>query len=186
MVSIGTETNEREPDRTFRSRLPTGAVPGSAEEYSIPQAGPTKSGQSDIVMMDAALLEDTIRSRRVSCVEVMNAYLDHIENLNPKVNAIVALQDRPGLLAQARECDAQLARGESIGPLHQLEAFWFEQLDLGDCAESEFVAFAFDDVLHYIFAIGIARRPGLDLFGDANSLEQFLQVKSAGRGVVDD
>jgi len=51
-------------------------------------------------------------------VEVMNAYLDHIENLNPKVNAIVALQERAGLLAQARERDAQVARGESMGPLH--------------------------------------------------------------------
>src|SRR5262249_53401449 len=76
------------------------------------------SGASDIVMMTAVSLEDAIRSRRLSCVEVMNAYLDHIENLNPKVNAIVALQDRSGLLAQARERDAQLARGGSMGPLH--------------------------------------------------------------------
>ena len=90
----------------------------SAEGYSILQAGPTKCSPADIVMMDAASLENVIRSRRVSCVEVMSAYLDHIENLNPKVNAIVALQDRPGLLAQARERDAKLARGESMGPLH--------------------------------------------------------------------
>ncbi len=48
----------------------------------------------------------------------MTAYLDHIDRLNPKVNAIVALQDRADLLAQARERDTQLARGESMGPLH--------------------------------------------------------------------
>jgi len=90
----------------------------SAARYSISQAGSTTSGPANIVMMDAASLESTIRSRRVSCVEVMNAYLDNIENLNPKVNAIFALQDRSGLLAQARERDAQLARGESMGPLH--------------------------------------------------------------------
>jgi amidase len=116
MVSIGAETNELEPSRTFRSDLPTGAILDSSDGHSIPQAGSTDP--ADIVMMDAVLLEDAIRSRRVSCVEVMNAYLDHIENLNPKVNAIVALQDRPGLLAQALERDAQLARGESMGPLH--------------------------------------------------------------------
>ena len=119
MVSIGAETNEREPNRrSFRSDLPTGAMSDSAEGYSTPQTGSPASGPADIVMMDATSLENTIRSRRVSCVEVMNAYLDHVENLNPKVNAIVALQDRPGLFAQARECDAQLARGESMGPLH--------------------------------------------------------------------
>jgi amidase len=73
---------------------------------------------SDIVMMDAVALSSAIHSRQVSCVEVMIAYLDHIEKLNPKVNAIVALQERSGLLAQATEHDVQLARGDSMGPLH--------------------------------------------------------------------
>jgi amidase len=76
------------------------------------------SQANDLVMMDATSLASVIHTRRVSCVEVMTAYLDHIEKLNPKVNAIVALQDRGELLAQARERDAQLARGESMGPLH--------------------------------------------------------------------
>src|SRR6202043_1638547 len=73
---------------------------------------------SEIVMLDGIALASAIRSRRTSCVEVMTAYLDHIDECNPRVNAIVALQDREGLLAQARERDAQFARGESIGPLH--------------------------------------------------------------------
>jgi hypothetical protein len=73
---------------------------------------------SDVVMMDAVALNSAIHSRQVSCVEVMTAYLDHIDKLNPKVNAIVALQERSGLLAQAAERDAQLARGDSMGPLH--------------------------------------------------------------------
>lgn len=72
----------------------------------------------DLVMMDATGLANAIHTRQASCVEVMTAYLDHIEKLNPKVNAIVALQDRGELLAQARERDAQLTRGESMGPLH--------------------------------------------------------------------
>jgi amidase len=50
----------------------------------------------------------------------MTAYLDHIERINPHVNAIVALRDRAALLAEAREKDAQLARGEATGPLHGL------------------------------------------------------------------
>src|SRR3984957_10009356 len=76
------------------------------------------TGASEIVMMDAVALAGTIRSRQISCAEVMTAYLDHIEKFNPEVNAIVALQDRAGLLGEARARDAQLARGEIAGPLH--------------------------------------------------------------------
>jgi amidase len=73
---------------------------------------------SEIVMLDGATLAGAIHSRRISCVDVMSAYLDHIERANPSFNAIVALEDGARLLAQARERDAQLARGESMGPLH--------------------------------------------------------------------
>jgi amidase len=73
---------------------------------------------SELVMMDAGALSEAIRTKRVSCVEVMTAYLDHIDRLNPKVNAIVALQDRANLLAQAREKDDELVRGGPVGPLH--------------------------------------------------------------------
>ncbi len=72
----------------------------------------------DIVFMDAVALSGAIHSRRVSCAEVMRAYLDHIERINPQVNAIVALQERADLLAQARGRDAQLAGGKSMGALH--------------------------------------------------------------------
>jgi amidase len=75
---------------------------------------------SDIAMMGAQALAGAIRSRKLSCVEVMSAYLDHIDAVNPKVNAIVALQERADLVAQARERDAQLGRGEAVGPLHGL------------------------------------------------------------------
>ena len=73
---------------------------------------------ADIVMLDGIALASAIRSRQVSCFEVMTAYLDHIEKTNLHVNAIVALQDRAGLLVEARERDAQSRRGEQIGPLH--------------------------------------------------------------------
>ena len=79
-----------------------------------------EAATSDIVMMDARTLASAIAAKKLSCVEVMTAYLDHIARFNPKVNAIVALQDRDHLLTQARERDAQLARGEKMGVLHGL------------------------------------------------------------------
>ena len=78
----------------------------------------SQPGPQDIVMMSAVDLSNAIRTKQVSCVEVMTAYLDHIARINPKVNAIVSLQDRDSLLAQARERDAELARGEPLGWMH--------------------------------------------------------------------
>jgi amidase len=89
-------------------------------ETSVMTAQPATAACSDIVAMDAVALAAAIRTRKVSCVEVMAAYLDHIDTLNSKVNAIVALEDRNRLMAQARERDAELARGEIRGPLQGL------------------------------------------------------------------
>ncbi|NEU12914.1 amidase [Methylobacterium sp. BTF04] len=73
---------------------------------------------TDIVALSAVALSAAIRSRTVSCVAVMDAYLDRIAAINPAVNAIVSLQDRVGLLRAARERDAEVARGTILGPLH--------------------------------------------------------------------
>ena len=74
--------------------------------------------QDSITELGAVELGAALRARRFSCREAMCAYLDRIEALNPAVNAIVSLQPRDGLMAQADACDAELARGESRGPLH--------------------------------------------------------------------
>jgi amidase len=75
---------------------------------------------SPLVLMSAAELAAAVRSRAVSCLEVMAAHLDQIERLNPAVNAIVSLQDRDALLEQAQLRDRQLARGEYLGCMHGL------------------------------------------------------------------
>lgn len=75
----------------------------------------------EIVQWDARRLSEAIHARAVSCVEVMTAYLDHIERidqLRPRFNAIVSLEPRESLLRQARQRDEALARGESLGWLH--------------------------------------------------------------------
>jgi amidase len=104
-------------DRRSVLGLAGGAAAGAILAKSQATAEPRIS---DIVTMDARSLAKAIAARNISSVETMNAYLDHIAAFNPKVNAIVALQDRDGLLAQARERDAQVSRGEIMGPLHGL------------------------------------------------------------------
>ena len=73
---------------------------------------------AEIVNLDAVALSRAIKAKQVSCVEVMNAYLDQIERLNPRVNAIVSLRPREDLLKEAADRDAQIARGEYLGWMH--------------------------------------------------------------------
>ena len=73
---------------------------------------------ADIVDWSAAELSVAIDRRLVSCVEVMTAYLDRIDLVNPRVNAIVALRPRADLLREAAEKDEMLAAGQRQGWMH--------------------------------------------------------------------
>ena len=71
-----------------------------------------------ITRLDAHALSAAIHQRKVSCREVMQAYLARIDALNPRFNAIVNLAPAEALLAQADELDAELAAGRSLGWMH--------------------------------------------------------------------
>jgi len=71
-----------------------------------------------ITDLDADALSRAIHAKDVSCRETMRATLDRIAAVNPRVNAIVSLQDEDDLLRQADARDAVLARGESCGWMH--------------------------------------------------------------------
>jgi aspartyl-tRNA(Asn)/glutamyl-tRNA(Gln) amidotransferase subunit A len=70
----------------------------------------------DIFYADATELAQRIRDRVLSPVEVVQAHLDRIEAVNPKLNALIAYPER--VLEQAREAEAAIGRGENRGPLH--------------------------------------------------------------------
>jgi amidase len=61
-----------------------------------------------ITDLSADALSSAIRSRQLSCREVMRAYLDRITQRNPRYNAIVNLAPEEALLAQADARDADL------------------------------------------------------------------------------
>ena len=71
-----------------------------------------------MVKLSAKTLAELIRGRKVSPVEVVEAYLRQIERVNPKLNAIVTLA--PDAIDRAREAEALMMRGETVGPLHGL------------------------------------------------------------------
>jgi aspartyl-tRNA(Asn)/glutamyl-tRNA(Gln) amidotransferase subunit A len=58
-----------------------------------------------------------LRQGEVSCVDILNACLEHVGDWEPKVHAWVVL-DREGAMEQARALDEELRAGKDRGPLH--------------------------------------------------------------------
>ena len=78
--------------------------------------------------MGARELAKSIRVRDLSAREVMSAFLEQIERVNPRINAIVAKLEDEKCLALADEANRRLARGDDVGPLYGLP-FAFKDLD---------------------------------------------------------
>jgi aspartyl-tRNA(Asn)/glutamyl-tRNA(Gln) amidotransferase subunit A len=68
---------------------------------------------NELIYSDATELAELIRNKEVSPVEVMQAHLDRIEAINPKLNAIVALAN--DALQSAKTA---VMAGEKLAPLH--------------------------------------------------------------------
>lgn len=73
----------------------------------------------DLCFLTATELARRMRARELSARDVMAAHLQHIERINPHVNAIVTLLPERAMDG-ARAADEALARGRSVGPLHGL------------------------------------------------------------------
>ncbi|HVU10955.1 MAG TPA: amidase [Phototrophicaceae bacterium] len=72
---------------------------------------------SEIIYSSVVQLANAIKTKAVSSVEVVQACLKRIDEVNPKLNAVVLLRADEAL-AEARRADEALARGESHGLLH--------------------------------------------------------------------
>src|SRR5712671_6520984 len=64
-----------------------------------------------------AEISASVRSKKLSPVEIVNAHLKRIEAMRPKLNAFVHI-DADGARAQARGAEEAVLRGAALGPLH--------------------------------------------------------------------
>lgn len=71
---------------------------------------------NDLVAQSLETMARLIRDREVSPVELAEAHLQRISELNPTLNAIVTLA--PDVLDRAREAEIALMRGDYFGALH--------------------------------------------------------------------
>ena len=73
---------------------------------------------ADITTVSASDLSVAIREKQISCVEVMQAYLNRIHRYNPTYNAIVSMVEDEILLNQAQKADQALAKNDYWGWMH--------------------------------------------------------------------
>ena len=74
---------------------------------------------AELCFLTATELACRIRTRELSCQEVLEAHLDQIERINPQVNAIVTLVAEQAL-DQARRADETWPKHDELGPLYGL------------------------------------------------------------------
>ena len=71
----------------------------------------------ELFYASASTLARRIRDRELSSEAVVQAHLQRITTVNPRLNAVVQLAAEQAL-ADARAADAMLVRGQPAGPLH--------------------------------------------------------------------
>jgi amidase len=71
----------------------------------------------ELIFASATEQAKAIREKQISSEELVRACIRRIEEVNPKLNAVVQLPAATAL-AQAREADRALAQGKIKGPLH--------------------------------------------------------------------
>ena len=72
---------------------------------------------SELTFLSAVSMAQQIREKKISPVELAEAHLAKIERLNPKLNAFAHVNPAR-VQSEAREAEAAVMHGETVGPLH--------------------------------------------------------------------
>ena len=70
-----------------------------------------------IYYREASTLAEMIRNKEITSVEVVQAHLDRVAAINPRINGIVTLMGEQAL-KDAAAADKAVAAGKKLGPLH--------------------------------------------------------------------
>jgi len=87
----------------------------------------------EICYLDATELAARIRAKQLSPREVVEALLDRITALNPRINAVVTVMAEQALAAAA-VAEAAVMRGVALGPLHGVPFTIKDSLDTAGVA----------------------------------------------------
>jgi len=73
--------------------------------------------KTDVLFRPVRELSALVRARQVSPVELVELYLDRLERIGPRYNAVITVM-RDHAMAQARRAEGEIAAGRWRGPLH--------------------------------------------------------------------
>lgn len=76
-----------------------------------------KISKDPIYYQEATTLAEMIRNREITSVEVVQAHLDRVADINPRINGVVTLMSDQAL-EDAATADKAVANGDKLGPLH--------------------------------------------------------------------
>ena len=71
----------------------------------------------DINNLTIKQLSQLIASREISCIEALDAAIERIEKLNPKLNAFITVLGESAR-REAKHADLLIIQGTYLGPLH--------------------------------------------------------------------
>ena len=108
---------------TRRDFIAGGAVAGASLSFGCALGQP--SDPADLTIEEASRL---IRERSISPVELVRAYLERINRLNPDLNAFITVTEELAY-EQAQEREAELDRGFWRGPLHGIPVALKDNID---------------------------------------------------------
>ncbi|HET8925900.1 MAG TPA: amidase [Candidatus Acidoferrum sp.] len=108
--------------RRFVKTALAGAVAGSYVRFgqAIGQTDtppPVRQYTGELTRLSLGEAAELVRSRKISPVELTQACLTRIEQLNSKLNSFITVT-ADSALAQAREAESEIQRGRWKGPLH--------------------------------------------------------------------
>ena len=72
---------------------------------------------AEVVFAPVRRLTELVRTRQVSPVELVETFLDRLETIGPRYNAVVTVT-RERAMTQARQAEEEIAAGKYRGPLH--------------------------------------------------------------------
>ena len=130
-----------------------------------------------ITSQSAGDLAQLIRTRAVSPVEVASAYLSRIDQLNPRLNAIVTIAG--DVLDQAKAAEAALMRGDYAGPLHGVPVTIKDTIETAGLRSTSGSAIRANYIpRHDAPAVARLRAAGAIILGKANAAEMAMDYNT--------
>ena len=136
---------------------------------------------TDYHFWSASKMIKMIKSKEISSEELISHCLNRIDQVNPKINAVVQIAaDRA--IAEARQCDQMAARNEYVGPLHGVPITLKDSIDTegivstgGTMGRKDFIPDRDAPVAARLRAagavlLGKTNTPELTLSGETNNL----------------